>query len=134
MPTEPVQPTTTWTNHELSRIGDAEELQLASKWADGTLHSYVTMWVVRVDGDLYVRSAYGPTNPWFRRAKASGTGRVRAGGIERDVTFAEPAPEVQTDVDAAYHTKYDRYGSEIVGPIVGPDTYAVTIRLLPQDD
>jgi hypothetical protein len=92
------------------------------------------MWVVRVGGALYVRSVYGPTNPWFLRAKASGAGRIRAGGIERDVTFAEPVPEVQTDVDAAYHTKYDRYGAEIVGAIVGPDVHAVTIRLLPHDD
>jgi hypothetical protein len=102
-PTEAVEPTNTWTNHELSTIGDAEKLQPASKRADGTLHSYATMWVVRVGGDLYVRSADGPTNPWFRRAKARGAGRVRAGGIERDVTFAEPVSEVQTDVDAAYH-------------------------------
>jgi Uncharacterized protein conserved in bacteria (DUF2255) len=47
--------------------------------------------VVRVDDQLYVRSAYGPDNPWFRRAKASGVGRIGAGGLERDVTFAEAA-------------------------------------------
>jgi hypothetical protein len=28
-----------------------------------TLRPYVTMWVVRADGDVYVRSAYGPDNP-----------------------------------------------------------------------
>ncbi|HUZ38825.1 MAG TPA: carboxymuconolactone decarboxylase family protein, partial [Streptosporangiaceae bacterium] len=32
----------------------------------------------------------GTSNPWFRRAKASGTGRVRAAGVERDVTFTAP--------------------------------------------
>jgi hypothetical protein len=54
-------------------------LQLASLRCDGELRPYVTMWVVRAGGDLYVRSVYGPDNPWFRRAKASGAGRVRAG-------------------------------------------------------
>jgi hypothetical protein len=90
----------------------------------------VTMWVVRAGDDLYVRSAYGPNNPWFRRAKASGTGRIRAGGLERDVTFAEPAPGAHAASDAAYHAKYDRYGPRIVGSVVGPDAEAVTIKLV----
>jgi hypothetical protein len=122
----------TWTSDELSRIGAAEELQLASQRRDGTLRPYVTMWVVRAGDNLYVRSAFGPENPWFRRAKTSGTGRIRAGGLERNVTFAEPAPGVHAAIDAAYHSKYDRYGPRIVGTVVGPDAKAVTIRLVPQ--
>jgi Uncharacterized protein conserved in bacteria (DUF2255) len=82
---------TTWTDEELRRIGEAQELQLASARRDGTMLPYTTMWVVRAGDDLYVRSAYGPDNPWFRRAKASGAGRIRAGGVERDVAYAEAA-------------------------------------------
>jgi hypothetical protein len=121
-----------WTSDELTRIGAAEELQLASVRSDGTLRPYITMWVVRAGDDLYVRSAYGPANPWYRRAKASGAGRIRAGGLERDVTFAEATPDVHAAVDAAYHAKYDRYGPEIVGSVVGPDVRAVTIKLVPR--
>jgi hypothetical protein len=123
---------TSWTEDELDRIGAAEELGLASLRRDGTPRQYVTMWVVRDGDDLYVRSAYGPDSPWFRRAKASGAGRIRAGGLERDVTFAEPAPGVHAAIDAAYHSKYDRYGPRIVGSVVGPDAEAVTIKLVPQ--
>jgi hypothetical protein len=123
---------TGWTGEELDRIGAAEELRLASLREDGTQRPYVTMWVVRAGDDLYVRSAYGPDNPWFRRAKSSGAGRIRAGGLERDVTFEEPAPGVHDAIDAAYHSKYDRYGPRIVGTVVGPDAEAVTIRLVPQ--
>ncbi len=122
----------TWTSDELSKIGAAEELQLASLRRDGTLRRYVTMWVVRADDDLYVRSAYGPNNPWFRRAKASGAGRIRAGGLEREVTFSEAAPGVHAAIDAAYHAKYDRYGPRLVGSVVGPETEAVTIKLVPR--
>jgi hypothetical protein len=121
-----------WTGDELGRIGAAEELQLASLRRDGTRCPSVTMWVVRAGDDLYVRSAYGPDNLWFRRAKASGAGRIRAGGLELDVTFAEPAPGVHAAIDAAYHSKYDRYGPSIVGSVVGPDAEAVTIRLVPR--
>jgi hypothetical protein len=121
-----------WTSEELGRIGAAEELQLASLRRDGTMRPYVTMWVVRAGDDPYVRSAYGPDNPWFRRAKASGAGHIRAGGLERNVTFAEPASDMHDAINAAYHSKYDRYGPRIVGTVVGPDAEAVTIKLLPR--
>jgi hypothetical protein len=119
----------TWTPEELDRIGRAEELHLATRRRDGGLSRYVTMWVVRAGDYLYVRSAYGPGNPWYRRATAAGEGRARAGGVERDVTFAPAGPVVQGDIDAAYHAKYDRYGPQIVGSVAGPDAHAVTVRL-----
>lgn len=124
-------PAATWTDDELRRVGQAEELQLASRRGDGTLRPYVTMWVVRAGDELYVRSAYGPDNPWYRRAKAAGAGRIRAGGVERDVTFADAAPDVHAGIDTAYHGKYDRYGTAIVGSVVGVKAVPVTVRLVP---
>ena len=123
-----------WSEAELDRIGNAEELQLASERTDGSLRPYVTMWVVRVGDDLYVRSAYGRDNPWYRRARASGVGRIRAGGVERDVTFADPTPGMHAAIDHDYHTKYDRYGPKIVGSVTGPGADAVTVRLVPRND
>jgi hypothetical protein len=122
----------TWTEQDLSRIGRAEELQLASLRPDGSLRPYVTMWVVRTGDELYVRSAHGPDNPWYRRAKTAGAGRIRAGGVERDVTFAEAASDEHPAIDAAYHAKYDRYGAAIVGSVVGKQARDVTVRLLPR--
>jgi hypothetical protein len=122
-----------WDSHDLDTIGAAEEIDLASERPDGTMRPFVTIWAVR-DGDgLYVRSAYGPRNGWYRRALASGKGRVRAGGIERDVTFTPADPATGPALDRAYHTKYDRHGPAIVGTVVGPDAARVTIQVLPQD-
>lgn len=123
---------TGWPREDLERIGDAEELRLASGRPGGSLRAYVTMWVVRSGSGLYVRSAYGPDNPWYRHATASGTGRIRAAGIERDVSFAQASAEIQPGIDAAYHAKYDRYGPRIVGSVTGPGAHQVTIRLVPQ--
>jgi hypothetical protein len=123
----------TWTADQLARIGDAEELRLASRRADGTLRSFTTMWVVRAEGELYVRSAGGPERPWYRHALASRRGSIRAGGIEAGVCFAEAAPDAQASIDAAYHAKYDRYGPAIVGHVTGPAARAVTVRLRPAE-
>jgi hypothetical protein len=52
--------------------------------------------------------------------------------VERDVTFAEPAPDVHPDIDATYRGKYERHGPAIVGTVVGPLAHGVTIRLVPR--
>ena len=119
-----------WTPDDLDRIGNAEELQVASRRPDGTLRPYVTIWVVRSGEDLYVRSAYGADNPWFRRARASGAGRIRAGGVERDITFADASADAHADIDRAYHAKYDRHGPAIVGTVVGEAAARNTLRLV----
>lgn len=125
--------TATWTGDQLNSIGGAEELQIASFRPDGTLRPYVTIWVVRDGDDLYVRSAHGTGNPWYRRARAAGAGRVRADGIEHDVTFADADPGAHAVIDQAYHVKYDRYGPALVGPVVGADAAEATIRLVPRE-
>ncbi|TDO30580.1 hypothetical protein EV643_1377 [Kribbella sp. VKM Ac-2527] len=123
---------TNWTTDELQKIGNATELRIASLRKDGTVRPYVTIWVVRAGDDIYVRSAHGTENPWYRRAKTSGEGRINAGGIERDVTFTEADQGVHADIDDAYHAKYDRYGAAIVGTVVGDKAALGTLRVVPR--
>jgi len=61
-----------WTHDELERLGDAEELTLASLREDGTLRPPVIMWVVRDGDDIYVRSLNGRGSSWFRGAQKYG--------------------------------------------------------------
>ena len=125
-----------WTDDELERVGNAEELQLASRRPDGTLRKFITMWVVR-DGDaLYVRSAHGPDNPWYLRALASGEGRIRAGGVERDVEFGhvDEGDPVHPALDEVYRAKYRSHGERTVGTVVGEHVHGLTIRLMPEDE
>ena len=121
-----------WTPDELTRIGRADELQIASRRPDGSLRPYVTIWVARSGDSVYVRSAHGYSNPWFQRALASKDGRIRAGGVERDVAFEAPGPGVNRDLSAAYHAKYDRYGPKVVGTVVSREAARSTLRLVPR--
>ena len=122
-----------WASEMLSTIDDADELRVSSYRPDGTLRPFVIIWVVRVGDDVYIRSAYGPGNGWFRRAQASGTGRVAVSGLEQDVSFVTPEPDVHAAIDAAYHAKYDRYGQGIVGTVTGAHAVGETLRLRPRD-
>lgn len=125
------QPQAAWDATELRRIGAATELRISSRRPDGTLRPAVTIWHAAVGDALYIRSAHGPENGWFRRAVRSGTGRVTAGGISKDVTFRLADPAVAPDVDAELHAKYDRYGAAYVRPITGTDAAATTLVVLP---
>jgi hypothetical protein len=122
-----------WTSEELDRVGAAEELQIMSQRGDGTLRSPVTIWVVRVGDDLYVRAVKGRSGPWFRGVLTRHAGRIRAGGVEKEVTFVEQAdPMINDQIDAAYRAKYRRYAAGIVNSVLTPGARAATIKLAPR--
>ena len=124
---------TTWTNDELNKIGTAEELEIASLRQDGTLRKPVTIWVVRVGDDLYVRSVYGRNSGWFRGTQTRHEGHISAGGVEKVVTFVEENdPTLNEQIDAAYRTKYRRYAASIINSTVSPEARSATIKLVPR--
>ena len=120
----------TWTPEQLTALGDADEVEITSRRENGTLRPFVTIWAVRSGDDIVVRSAYGTGNGWYKRAVASGIGAIRAGGVEADVAF-EPVTDGHDEIGAAYHAKYDKYGSRVVNPAVGPESHEATLRLVP---
>ncbi len=117
------------TKDSLGPFGRSDEIGISSRRPDGTLRPYVPIWGVVVGGALFVRSQAGPENGWYRRALAGGQGRVRAGGTELDVSIAKAGAPEQPAIDAAYRSKYGRYGD--IGGIVGPALHDVTLRLEP---
>jgi len=121
-----------WTSDDLAKIGKAEELQLASMQRDGTLRKPVTIWVVRVGEDLYVRAYKGNTGPWFRGTQERHEGHISAGGVEKDVTFVNVSdPEINEQVDTAYRSKYHHYDAQYVDPMVATAARTATLKLVP---
>lgn len=125
----------TWTSDELNKIEKADELQIASLRDDGTLRKRVTIWVVRVGDDIYVRSAYERNAAWFRGTQLRHEGRIWAGGVEKDVTFIdipESASDLHDRLDAAYRAKYRRYPQRYVSPVISAESRSVTLMLVPR--
>jgi hypothetical protein len=123
--------TTEWTSDELSKIGAAEELQIAPLQQDGSLRKQVTIWVVRNGDDLFVRSVNGRTAAWFRGAQLRHEAHIRAGGVDKDVLLVE-TNDLNDPIDTAYRTKYSHYAANIVNSDLTPQARAATLKLVPR--
>jgi hypothetical protein len=123
---------TQWTPDQLDKVGRAEELQIASVGPDTKLRKPVTIWVVRHGDDLYVRSVRGPSANWFRGTQERHEGRIRAGGVQQDVTFLDAGHDIDEEVEAAYRAKYRRYAGSILNSVLTPEARSTTIKLVPR--
>ena len=122
-----------WTSDELQKVGTAEELQVMSLREDGTLSKPVTIWVTRVGNDVYVRSVRGLAGGWYQGTQVQHEGRIRAGGVEKEVSFVnETDPARIQQVDAAYREKYHRYPPNIANSVLTPEARAATLKLAPR--
>ena len=123
---------TQWKGDQLDKLGGAEEVQIASIGRDGALRRPVTVWAVRHGDDLYVRSVRGRNGLWFRGVQERHAGRIRAGGVQQDVTFVDADHDIDDEVDAAYRAKYRRYAGNILDSVLTPEARSTTVKLVPR--
>jgi hypothetical protein len=123
---------TRWTDDQLDKLGKADEVQIASVDVAGALRKPTTVWAVRNGDDLYVRSVGGRRGRWFRGTQERHEGRIRAGRVQQDVTFADAGQDVGDEIDAAYRTKYRRYAGSILNSVLTPEARASTLKLVPR--
>lgn len=129
--------TAAWSPEQLRRIGASDELEIASRGADGTLWRFVPIWVVTADGQVYVRTWHRRPTGWFGHVLESGRARVRVPGLEADIVVEDVGAgpgDLRARVDEAYQAKYGRYGSGSVGPMVNDPAAAATLRLTPDPE
>jgi|SRR5882757_4762115 len=120
-----------WSAEQLQQIDSARELRIATRRDDGTLRAWVSIWVVRADDDVYVRTWYRRDTGWFGRALSQRSARIRIRGLEYDVAIehmGNSTPELQSKVDAAYRNKYGPVGHR---SMITEDAAATTLRLSP---
>jgi hypothetical protein len=124
---------TSWTDDELNKIDAAEELEIAALREDGTSRKPVTIWVVRVEEGVYVRSAYGTSAAWYRATKVRDKGHVEVANLRKDVTFEAADPAVADQIDTAYRNKYRRHGAQYVNSVTTAEARSTTIKLVPRE-
>jgi hypothetical protein len=121
-----------WSQDELSRIGNAEELRITTLRKDGSPRKPVTIWVIPHGERLYVRSVKGRNGSWYRGTQEPRPGRVSAEGIEKEVSFVNADEQVDDELDAAYRQKHRRYAGPILNSVLTPQARAATVELVPR--
>ena len=128
---------TAWTSTELATIdGGADEIEVATRRADGTVRTARIVWVVRHGDSLYVRSVNGINAAWYRGVQSRHAGVVSVGRFDHDVVFVEAGNHVGEDtgldetLDEAYRAKYGRWG-DAVKRITAQPARDTTLRLDP---
>ena len=126
---------TTWTPSELDAIDGVGEVDVATRRNDSTLRAPRTVWNVRHEDAVYVRSVRGATAAWYRGVQTRHEGELAAGGLRRDVSFVEAgghtgdASGLDDALDAAYRAKYGR--GSAVDHITADLARATTLRIDP---
>jgi hypothetical protein len=120
-----------WNPTELAQIAAAPEIEVSSLREDGALTKPVTIWAVRVDDGLYVRSVKGGAGHWYRAAGRRHEGRIEAGETAVDVAFEDAPHHLDEEIDDAYRQKYG-YPSDPVDSVTAEAARATTTRVVPR--
>jgi hypothetical protein len=120
---------------------DAETLQLLDETkevrietrrdADAPIHRTI-IWVVTVDGEVYVRSVRGEKGRWYREVSANPDAALHVGD-RRIPVRAVPVTEEPTvgAVSDAYRDKYGRTSPGSTRAMLRPETLPTTLKLEP---
>lgn len=120
--------TSGWSDDDLRRLDAAVELEIAVERGDGSRRGWVPIWVVSTGGQVYVRTWHRRDTGWYGHALTSCRARVRAPGLEADVTIEDvgaTSTDLAAKVDAAYRTKY----TAGAGSMVTTEAASSTLRL-----
>jgi hypothetical protein len=116
----------------LQTLNAAEEVQIEPRSVDGRSGQPVTIWVVVVDGDVYVRSYKGPQGRWYQALLTHPEGVLHADGLE--IPFrAVKVEDAQTiaRVSEAYRRKYERLWPKETADMLRTEVVRTTLRLEP---
>ena len=81
----------TWSNYELRKIAEADDLHIAPFRDDGVTYGTPTwIWSVAVGDALYVRGYNGTDSRWYQAALRQKAGRIVAAGMMKEVIFESP--------------------------------------------
>ena len=116
----------------LRLLDETKEVYIETRRDGDSPEHRTIIWVVVVEGEVYVRSVRGPRGRWYREILSNPEGALH---VEDDhiPVRAAPATEGPTvdAVSAAISSKYERSSPNSTASMVRPDTLPTTLKLSP---
>lgn len=114
---------------DLAALAAAEEIDIETRAADGTVHRTI-VWVMVRDGAVYLRSYRGPSGRWYRETLADPAVALHVDG-RRLAALAEPATD-DASVEACSAGLRDKYArSHSLAAMLADAVLPTTLRVVP---
>jgi hypothetical protein len=116
----------------LQLLDETQEVRIETRRdEDAPVHRTI-IWVVTVDGDVFVRSVRGDRGRWYREVSANPSAALHVGD-RRIPVRAVPVTD-ETTVEAVSEAYWSKYGGTSPGStraMVRPETLPTTLKLEP---
>jgi hypothetical protein len=116
----------------LRLLDDTEEVRIETRRDGDSPEHRTIIWVVVVEGEVFVRSVRGPKGRWYREISSNPEGALH---VEEDRILVRAAPatdEATVDaVSAAFRSKYQQSSPASTEAMVRPETLPTTLKLAP---
>jgi hypothetical protein len=117
----------------LQLLDETKEVRVETRRDEDAPAHRTTIWVVTVDGDVFVRSVRGERGRWYREVSANPSAALHVGD-RRIPVRASPVTDEPTigAVSDAYRSKYGRSSPGSTRAMVQPETLPTTLKLEPE--
>ena len=116
----------------LQLLDGIEEVHIETRREQDAPEHRTIIWVMVVDGEVFVRSVRGPEGRWYREISANPEGALHAGNHRIPVRAAHATDD--STVEAVSEAIRGKYEEAWPGPTAGmlrPETLPTTLKLLP---
>ncbi len=118
----------TLTKEEIIQIAEKDDFHIAPFREDSKTYGTLTwIWVVEVEGNLYVRAYNGTRSRWYQAALKQKAGKIKAAGMEKKVQFEAVTGNINEKIDNAYRKKYS--SSPYLNSMISEQAKAATVRV-----
>jgi hypothetical protein len=116
----------------LQLLDETKEVQIETRRdEDAPIHRTI-IWVVTVDGEVFVRSVRGERGRWYREVSANPGAALHVGNRRIPVRAVPAADETTVGaISQAYEEKYGRTSPGSTRAMVRPETLPTTLKLEP---
>ena len=116
----------------LQLLNETKEVRIETRRDEEAPAHRTTIWVVTVDGDVFVRSVRGERGRWYREVSANPNAALQAGERRIPVRAVPVADELTVGVvSEAYRSKYGRTSPDSTRAMLQPETLPTTLKLEP---
>jgi hypothetical protein len=116
----------------LRLLHETREVRIETRRDGDSPEHRTIIWVVVVEGEVFVRSVRGQRGRWYREISSNPEGGLHVQNHRLPVKAAPATEEATVDaVSAAYRSKYQLSSPASTEAMVRPDTLPTTLKLSP---